>query len=135
VKSWENWSTVIRSATATATGWISSLARGATTTPPTMMPVTGRQKSLTKPSWMPCILARALPLRGRIADAARTAPESTWAWVTPTVAISGAVNTFDDTDCRSSGATASPSECHMAIRPCMAATEASMNTPVQSPAA
>ena len=33
------------------------------------------------------------------------------------------------------GWTASPSVCHMAIRPCMAATEASIITPVQSPAA
>ncbi len=34
-----------------------------------------------------------------------------------------------------SGCTASPSACHTAIRPCMAATEASISTPVQSPAA
>jgi hypothetical protein len=51
------------------------------------------------------------------------------------VAISGAVNTVDDTCDRSSGCTASPMACHMAIRPCMAATEASISTPVQSPAA
>ena len=31
--------------------------------------------------------------------------------------------------------TASPRKCHIAIRPCMAATEASISTPVQSPAA
>ena len=51
------------------------------------------------------------------------------------MAISGAVKTLDDTVFRSSGATASPRKCHIAIRPCMAATEASMRTPVQSPAA
>jgi len=33
------------------------------------------------------------------------------------------------------GVTASPSACHIAIRPCIAATEASGNSPVQSPAA
>ena len=53
----------------------------------------------------------------------------------PTVAISGSVKTFDDTVARSSGATASPSACHIAIRPCIAATDASISTPVQSPAA
>jgi hypothetical protein len=31
--------------------------------------------------------------------------------------------------------TASPSACHIAIRPCIAATDASIQTPVQSPAA
>ena len=50
-------------------------------------------------------------------------------------AISGAVKTFELTELSSSGCTASPSECHIAIRPCMAATEASAKTPVQSPAA
>jgi dihydrolipoamide dehydrogenase len=34
-----------------------------------------------------------------------------------------------------SGATASPRACHIAIRPCIAATDASMSTPVTSPAA
>ena len=34
-----------------------------------------------------------------------------------------------------SGATASPSACHIAMRPCIAATDASISTPVQSPAA
>ena len=34
-----------------------------------------------------------------------------------------------------SGATASPRACHMAMRPCIAATDASGSTPVQSPAA
>ncbi len=66
---------------------------------------------------------------------AGTSPESTCCWVTPTVAISGAVKTFDDTVFRSSGETASPRVCHIAIRPCIAATEASGSTPVQSPAA
>ena len=55
--------------------------------------------------------------------------------MTPTVAISGSVKTLAATVCSFSGATASPSACHIAIRPCIAATEASISTPVQSPAA
>ncbi|CAM5644631.1 hypothetical protein SGLAM104S_05118 [Streptomyces glaucescens] len=51
------------------------------------------------------------------------------------MAISGSVKTFDDTVFRFSGATASPRKWYMAIRPCMAATEARANTPVTSPAA
>ena len=50
------------------------------------------------------------------------------------MAISGAVKTFADTVDWSSGVTASPSAWAIAIRPCMAATEASISTPVQSPA-
>ena len=53
----------------------------------------------------------------------------------PTVAISGWVNTLAATVFNRSGCTASPSACHIATRPCMAATEASSSTPVQSPAA
>ncbi len=53
----------------------------------------------------------------------------------PTVAISGSVKMFDDTVPNRSGVTASPSACHIAILPCMAATDASGSTPVQSPAA
>ena len=68
-------------------------------------------------------------------DSASISPASTARWDQPTVAISGAVKTLEDTALRSSGATASPSECHIAMRPCMAATDASMSTPVQSPAA
>ncbi len=55
--------------------------------------------------------------------------------MTPTVAISGSVKMLDATVPRSSGCTASPSACHIATRPCMAATDASISTPVQSPAA
>ena len=62
-------------------------------------------------------------------------PLSTASCDQPTVAISGAVKTLDDTVLRSSGETASPRKCHIAIRPCMAATLASIRTPVQSPAA
>ena len=51
------------------------------------------------------------------------------------MAISGWVNTLEHTVLSRSGATPSPSACHIAMRPCMAATEASMSTPVQSPAA
>ena len=53
----------------------------------------------------------------------------------PTVAISGWVKMFAATVFSRSGATASPSACHIAIRPCMPATDASSSTPVQSPAA
>ena len=42
----------------------SSEARGPTTTPPTTIPVPGRQNSFTKPSRTPCIFARALPASG-----------------------------------------------------------------------
>ena len=55
--------------------------------------------------------------------------------VTPTVAISGSVKIVAATWSSRSGWTASPSACHMAMRPCIAATEASISTPVQSPAA
>ena len=51
------------------------------------------------------------------------------------MAISGSVKMVAATWLRCSGCTASPSACHIAIRPCMAATEASICTPVQSPAA
>ena len=99
------------------------------------MPVTLRQNSLTKPSRLPCILARALPLSCSVTARTGTSPESTWPWVMPTVAISGEVNTFEETVIRSSGETASPRAWYIAIRPCIAATEASGSTPVQSPAA
>ncbi len=62
-------------------------------------------------------------------------PDSTASAVTPTVAISGSVKIVAATWSSLIGWTASPSVCHMAIRPCMAATEASIITPVQSPAA
>jgi len=45
------------------------------------------------------------------------------------------VNTFAATVRSRSGATASPNACHIAIRPCIAATLASGSSPVQSPAA
>ena len=51
------------------------------------------------------------------------------------MAISGSVKMVEATWPSRIGCTASPSVCHIAIRPCMAATEASMSTPVQSPAA
>ena len=51
------------------------------------------------------------------------------------MAISGSVKTFADTTPRLSGATASPRACDIAIRPCIAATDARGSTPVQSPAA
>ena len=54
---------------------------------------------------------------------ARTRPP---AGDTPTVAISGSVKMVAATWLSRSGCTASPSACHIAIRPCMAATEASI---------
>ncbi len=129
------WSTVSICSTARDTARISSLARGATTTPPTTVPLRGRANSLTKPSRKPCILARALVASGSLTMAASTCPESTAAWLTPTVAISGSVKIVAATWLSRSGCTASPSACHIAIRPCIAATEASIMTPVQSPAA
>ena len=51
------------------------------------------------------------------------------------MAISGSVKMVAATWPSRIGCTDSPSVCHIAIRPCMAATEASMSTPVQSPAA
>ena len=62
-------------------------------------------------------------------------PASIARWLIPTVAISGRVNTLPATVFSLIGATPSPSACHIAIRPCIAATEASISTPVQSPAA
>ena len=43
-----------------------------------------------------------------------------------------ASSSVDDTVVKSSGAAASPSACHIAMRPCMPATEASSSTPVPS---
>ena len=62
-------------------------------------------------------------------------PSATARWVTPTVAISGEVKMLEATRSRFSGLTESPSRWATAMRPCMAETEASANTPVQSPAA
>ena len=62
-------------------------------------------------------------------------PESISASDTPTLAISGEVKMLDATWCSLSGMTLSPRKCAIAIRPCIAATEASASTPVQSPAA
>ena len=47
----------------------------------------------------------------------------------------GWVNTVEPTVFSRSGATPSPSACHIAMRPCIAATDASISSPVQSPAA
>ena len=72
---------------------------------------------------------------GSLTATASSAPDSTAFAVTPTVAISGSVKIVAATWSSLIGCTASPSVCHMAIRPCMAATDASIITPVQSPAA
>ena len=83
--------------TAIAIGRISSLALGATTTPPMTRPEAGRQNSFTKPSWRSAILARALPASGSITARAGTRPESTSDCETPTVASSGSVKTLAET--------------------------------------
>jgi hypothetical protein len=115
---------------------ISSLARGATMTPPITVPLLRRAMSLTNPSRKPCILALALVASGSLTrTASGISPEATAFSGTPTVAISGSVKIVAATFLSRSGLTASPSACHIAIRPCMAATEASISTPVQSPAA
>src|SRR5580658_8798728 len=114
---------------------MSSLARGATTTPPRMTPVPGLLNSFTKPSLTPAILARGLVASGCFSTRAATSPAVTARCETPTVAISGSVEVVAATWPSRSGPTASPSVCHIAIRPCIAATEASISTPVQSPAA
>ena len=95
----------------------------------------GLVNSLTKPSRKPAILARGLVASGSFWVRAATSPASTARCETPTVAISGSVKMVAATWPSRIGCTDSPSVCHIAIRPCMAATEASMSTPVQSPAA
>ncbi|CAM5737453.1 hypothetical protein SBADM41S_02665 [Streptomyces badius] len=81
VKAFAICSTVRLLSTAIEIGWISSLARGATTQPPTTIPVPGRQKILTKPSRMPCILARGLRSSGSLTTRASIFPASTSAWL------------------------------------------------------
>jgi hypothetical protein len=99
------------------------------------MPVPGRAKILTKPSLKPPIFALGLVASGSLTTRAGISPRSTAACDTPTEAISGSVKIVDATWLSLIGCTASPSACHIAIRPCIAATEASICTPVQSPAA
>jgi hypothetical protein len=135
VNVWASCSAVSRCSIATETARISSLARGATITPPKITPVPGLVNSLTKPSRKPAILARGLVASGSVWLRAETSPALTARCETPTVAISGLVKMVAATWFRRIGCTDSPSACHIATRPCMAATEASMSTPVQSPAA
>jgi hypothetical protein len=120
--------------TASAMGSTSSDAPGATTTPPTITPVAWRAKSLTKPSCRSPILARALVASGSCTTSTSGFSGSAFSCM-PTVAISGWVKTLAATVLSRIGVTASPSACHMAMRPCMAATDASWKTPVTSPAA
>src|SRR5699024_1509986 len=116
-------------------GQISSLARGATTTAPITVCEPGRTMSFTKPSVMPCIFARGFVDSGSVRTSPEIVPSRTSCSLTPTTAISGLVNTAEETCPEISGETASPRAWCMAMRPCMAATEASGYTPVQSPAA
>ena len=119
-----------------AIGRISSEASGATTTPPITTPVAGRQKILTNPSVQrPASWPAALVDSGSMIVRAGTSPASIARWPMPTVAISGWVKTLRGHRLQPHRRTPSPSACHIAIRPCMAATEASISTPVQSPAA
>ena len=99
------------------------------------MPVPGRAKIFTNPSRIPAIFARGLVASGCFTTRTGTSPRSTAACETPTDAISGSVKIVAATWLSLMGCTASPSACHIAIRPCIAATEASICTPVQSPAA
>jgi hypothetical protein len=73
---------------------MSSLALGATTTPPTTIPVPGRQNNFTKPSCTACIFARAFVASGSFTWETCISPASTWRCEIPTVAISGSVNTL-----------------------------------------
>ena len=66
---------------------------------------------------------------------AGTVPSSMADWGTPTAAISGRVNVAEATVRSRIGDTPSPSAWYIAMRPCMAATDASGSRPVQSPAA
>jgi len=129
------WSTVRCRSTAIVIGWISSLARGATTTPPTIVSEPRRENSFTKPSLNPSILARGFESSASLYS---LKPGESWCaltFVCPTVATSGLVKMFDDTRFKLIGHTASPSAWYIAIRPCIAATDASSSTPVTSPAA
>ena len=80
-------------------------------------------------------MARGFVASGSMIVRAGTSPESIACWLMPTLAISGVVKTFAATVLSLIGLTPSPSACHIAMRPCMAATDASSSTPVQSPAA
>ena len=97
-------------------------------------PVERRVNSFTKPSRRSLILARAFVASGSRTTSMSWSSVIVFSW-TPTVAISGWVKTLAATVFSLIGATASPSACHIAMRPCMAATEASWKTPVTSPAA
>ena len=72
---------------------------------------------------------------GSMSVRAGTLPPSIAVCGTPTAAISGRVNTAAETVRSRIGSTPSPSAWYIAMRPCIAATEASSIRPVQSPAA
>ena len=81
------------------------------------------------------VAARAFVASGSLTSRTPPRSPSLAASPNPTVAISGSVKTLAATLANRSGSTASPRACHIAMRPCIAATEASSRTPVQSPAA
>src|SRR6185312_626481 len=99
-------------------------ARGATTTPPITVPEPLRAMIFTKPSLTFIIFARALVARSSLRMSPWYLPSLTCASLTPTVAISGLVKMLEETSCVFSGRTPSPIRWAMAMRPCIAATEA-----------
>ena len=80
-------------------------------------------------------MARALVLSGSISVRAGTSPLSIADCGMPTAPISGRVNVAEATVRSRIGDTPSPKAWYIAIRPCIAATEANGSSPVQSPAA
>ncbi len=127
-------STVRLLSTAIEMGWISSEARGATTTPPTTIPVPSAED-------LHEAVTDALHLRARVAQQRQLDdPGVDLARVDVGLAVAdgGDLRVGEDVggdrlevERRHRVA----EEVYIAIRPCIAATEASANTPVTSPAA
>src|SRR5699024_5818041 len=90
----------------------------------------GRTMSFTKPSVMPCIFARGFVDSGSVRTSPEIVPSRTSCSLTPTTAISGLVNTAEETCPEISGETASPRAWCMAMRPCMAAAHRGPRDPV-----
>ena len=128
-------STVRWFVTAMVSDRISSEAVGATITPPSTWPEPLRAKIFTKPVFSERIFARGLVARSSLMMSAEYSPLWICCSVMPTAAISGRVNTALPTVRMRSGSTPSPSAWYMAMRPCIAATDASGMRSEQSPAA
>jgi len=99
---------------------------------PMITPADCRQKSLTKTLPQPGHLRSRIRPQRSMTVRSRHNPSSIIYCDTPTAAISGLVKTVAATVRNRIGLTPSPSACHMAIRPCIAATDASGSRPVQS---